>query len=76
MAIKRGIITFEFMYDDELTPDAEVQSLSIEEVYGDCLSGNLIGKFDNKLELSVVPAEDVQAKLLEYGNDGTFFDEI
>lgn len=74
MAIKKGRIVFEFMYDDTVLSDAEVAGLSIDEIVMEADGGFMIG-YPQPLEVTTVAPEDVKPLLLEWKNDGTFFDE-
>lgn len=72
MAVKKGIITYSFLYEDTIVADSEVLGMSCDDIMNECASGELIGNFD-ELKIEDVKPEDVHKELLEMGNDGTFF---
>lgn len=72
--IKKGRIVFEFMYDADLTPDAEVRGMSIDDILTETDSGIFIGHGE-PLEITEVPQDEVKPLLLAWANDGTFFND-
>lgn len=74
MAIKKGSFTFEFLYDDTDVSDEAVQNMPISVILEECDSGPMIGAVaDCGVAIEDVPADEVEAQLLNMGNDGTFF---
>lgn len=73
MAIRKGVITYSFLYDDGIYSDDEVQNMPVCVIIEECETGSMIGNFD-AMEVTTLESEQVKPELLEMGNDGTFFD--
>jgi hypothetical protein len=72
--VRKAVFQVTFLYDVDCTPDAEVRGMHVDEILTEMDSGHFIGKV-GPLMVSDGFCANVEAELLELGNDGTFFDE-
>lgn len=74
MSIKKGIIVFEFLYDDTRDSDAEVRGMTIDELLEDTDSGNMVGR-GKPLEIVELKPDEVGPLLAAWNTDPNFFNE-
>jgi len=75
MAIRKGVATFTFLYDDESYTEEDFENFDMADIIEESRSGDMIGHFSS-IEYSDVPADVIPDELLALGNDGTFFGDL
>lgn len=76
MTIRKGTITFTFMFDDTLDSVDSVNEMELYDIITECREGHMLGQASwGDHNIVEIPAEQVRAEALALGNDGTFFDD-
>jgi len=76
MAIRKLTQTIEVMFDDAIYSESAVLGMGLDELLGESEDGFLIRAPTTNPVCVEVPADEVDAALKAWGNDGTFFNEV
>ena len=75
MTIRKGVLHFTFLFDDNIISPDEVNGLNAEEILDECSTGSMLGMVTNWGDYGIVeiPNEQVPAEEIALRGDGTFF---
>ena len=74
MTIRKGVITFTFMFDDRFHSVDDVNAMDIRDIIEACTDGDMLGKEKwGDYNIVEVPNENVAAEEIALDCDGTFF---
>ena len=74
MTIRKGTVTYTFLFDDRFNSVDEVNAMGMDEVLAACSDGDMLGKENwGDYNIVEVPNDQVPAEEIALGCDGTFF---
>jgi hypothetical protein len=74
MTIRKGVITYTFMFDDTINPVDEVNELELADIIYQCERLHMLGQASRgDYNIVEVPNDEVAAEEIKLGCDGTFF---
>lgn len=73
--IKEHKFVVRFFYDTEIFSEDQVANMPIEGILYEMNEGSMVGQVEDHGAVTV-PRRQVEQKLLEIGNDGTFFEGV
>lgn len=74
MTIRKGTITYTFMFDDTLDSVDSVNEMDLADIITECREGHMLGRASwGDHNIVEVPEDQVVAEEVALGCDGTFF---
>lgn len=74
MTIRKGVVTFTFLFDDTINSVDDVNAMSLEDIMYHCTHEHMVGmeSFGDH-NITPVPDDCVESEEIAMGCDGTFF---